>query len=104
MQTIEGNTSAGAGGSQSNGGMVARRTRDYGRVGSDWYILGFVRVDYKTSGISTTTTTTTTSKSYNAVITAKSGLNVRKAANTTSKVLDTIPYNTSIKITTEKNG
>lgn len=68
-------------------------------------MLGYIRPKYKTSGTSTTTTTTTTtSKSYNAVITAKSGLNVRKAANTTSKVLDTIPYNTSIKITTEKNG
>ena len=106
MQTIEGNTSASKAGSQRNGGMVARITRDYGRVGSDWYVLGFVRPKYKTSSTSTTTTTKTitTSSSYNAVITAKSGLNVRKAANTTSKVLATIPYNTSIKITAEKNG
>lgn len=32
MTTIEGNTSSGAGGSQSNGGVVARRQRGYGSV------------------------------------------------------------------------
>lgn len=32
MTTIEGNTSSGAGGSQSNGGVVARRQRGYGSI------------------------------------------------------------------------
>ena len=32
MTTIEGNTSSGDGGSQSNGGVVARRQRGYGSV------------------------------------------------------------------------
>lgn len=32
LQTIEGNTSSGSGGSQSNGGVVARRTRGFGTI------------------------------------------------------------------------
>lgn len=107
VQTIEGNTSTGNGGSQSNGGMVARRTRDYGKTGSSWYILGFVRPEYKTFN-STADTTPPKKKpatsSYSAVITAKSGLNMRKSASTSAAVLTAIPYNTTIKITTEKGS
>lgn len=43
VQTIEGNTSVS---SNDNGGSVMRRTRKYGSVGSSWYILGFVAIDY----------------------------------------------------------
>ena len=43
VQTIEGNTSVS---SDDNGGSVMRRTRTYGAVGSSWYILGFVAIDY----------------------------------------------------------
>jgi hypothetical protein len=45
VQTIEGNTSAS---SNDNGGAVMRRTRNYGTVGSKWYILGFVRTPWNT--------------------------------------------------------
>lgn len=38
--TIEGNTSVT---SNDNGGAVMRRSRSYGKVGSSWYIMGFVR-------------------------------------------------------------
>lgn len=41
--TIEGNTSTS---SNDNGGKVMRRTRTYGKVGSSWYILGFVRTPW----------------------------------------------------------
>lgn len=40
LQTIEGNTSVT---SNDNGGAVMRRNRQYGDVGSKWYVLGFVR-------------------------------------------------------------
>lgn len=40
VQTIEGNTSVT---SNDNGGSVMRRIRTYGKAGSSWYILGFVR-------------------------------------------------------------
>ena len=43
IQTIEGNTSAG---DNANGGQVQRRLRDFGEVGSSWYILGFIRPKY----------------------------------------------------------
>ncbi len=41
--TIEGNTSTT---SNDNGGAVMRRTRTYGKVGSSWYILGFIRTPW----------------------------------------------------------
>lgn len=44
LETIEGNTSAGSAGSQSNGGVVARRTRAFGTV------CGVVRPYYGSSG------------------------------------------------------
>lgn len=47
VQTIEGNTSVT---SNDNGGAVMRRTRTYGKVGSSWYILGFMRPNYSNSG------------------------------------------------------
>jgi len=40
VSTIEGNTSAG---SNANGGQVQARTRGYGRVGSGFWIAGFLR-------------------------------------------------------------
>lgn len=43
VQTIEGNTSLT---SNDNGGSVMRRTRKYGTVGSNWYIMGFVRTPW----------------------------------------------------------
>lgn len=43
VQTIEGNTSAG---NNANGGQVQRRVRDWGTVGSSWYILGFAEPKY----------------------------------------------------------
>lgn len=42
MQTIEGNTSSGSGGSQSNGGGVYRRARNYGSI------IGVARPYYET--------------------------------------------------------
>lgn len=50
IQTIEGNTSVT---SNDNGGAVMRRTRSYGAVGSNWYILGFVRSNWSNSAGST---------------------------------------------------
>lgn len=52
VQTIEGNTSLT---SNDNGGAVMRRTREYGTVGSKWYILGFVEIKYAAESSSTTT-------------------------------------------------
>lgn len=101
VQTIEGNTSTGTSGSQDNGGCVARRTRSYGSVGSSWYILGFARPSYKTGATTTTETKDTTSKKL--TVTAKSGLNMRKAANTSSAVICVIPYGTKITSFTKKN-
>lgn len=43
VQTIEGNTSRT---SNDNGGAVMRRTRQYGKIGSSWYVLGFARPAY----------------------------------------------------------
>lgn len=51
VQTIEGNTSVT---SNDNGGAVMRRTRTYGKVGSDWYILGFVRPKWKEEDVMAT--------------------------------------------------
>lgn len=45
IQTIEGNTSVT---SNDNGGSVMRRIRDYGSVGSSWYVMGFVRTPWDT--------------------------------------------------------
>ena len=47
VATIEGNTSGS--GSQANGGMVMRKTRYYGRVGSSFYILGFGHPNWSSS-------------------------------------------------------
>lgn len=47
ITAIEGNTSAS---SDDNGGAVMRRTRYYGTVGSNWYILGFLRPDWDGEG------------------------------------------------------
>ena len=47
VQTIEGNTSVT---SNDNGGAVMRRTRSYGKVGSTWFILGFMRPNWGNSG------------------------------------------------------
>lgn len=58
LQTIEGNTSVS---SNDNGGSVMRRTRDYGTLGSGWYVMGFVRPKF--SAASTTTTKPATSAS-----------------------------------------
>lgn len=44
LQTIEGNTSLT---SNDNGGAVMRRTRELGAVGTNWYVLGYVRPKYK---------------------------------------------------------
>lgn len=94
VQTIEGNTSTGKAGSQDNGGCVARRTRDYGSIGSSWYILGFARPTYTGA----TKTTSTTKKDTNELtVTAKSGLNLRKSATTSSKVVAVIPYGKKVK-------
>lgn len=102
VQTIEGNTSSGAGGSQDNGGIVARRTRNYGTVGSSWYILGFARPRY--TGTSTTTTTTQKTiveknvTDYKATVTADS-LNIRKGPDTTYEIVGTYAKNATITIT-----
>lgn len=53
VQTIEGNTSTS---SNDNGGAVMRRTRNYGTVGSSWYILGFFRPAWSGKSSSTTST------------------------------------------------
>lgn len=53
IQTIEGNTSAGAAGSQSNGGLVARRTRALNRT-----VMGGVRGTFTTTTSTKPTTTT----------------------------------------------
>lgn len=96
VQTIEGNTSTGTSGSQDNGGCVARRTRDYGSTNSSWYILGFARPSYKTS--TTTNSASTEEKEPSALtVSAKSGLNLRKAAKTSAKVLAVIPNGIKIK-------
>lgn len=96
VQTIEGNTSTGKSGSQDNGGCVARRTRDYGSTGSSWYILGFARPNY--AGTKTVKKDTSTTKKTNKLtVTAKSGLNLRKSATTSAKILAVIPYNTKIE-------
>lgn len=47
VSTIEGNTSTS---SNDNGGAVMERTRGYGAVGSNWYILGFARPAWSGSG------------------------------------------------------
>lgn len=47
FETIEGNTSGGATGSQTNGGMVARRSR------AATYVCGIVRPDYSGTGSQT---------------------------------------------------
>lgn len=53
VTTVEGNTSAG---NNANGGAVQERIREYGAVGSSWYILGFGRPNW--SGISAPVKTT----------------------------------------------
>ena len=93
VQTIEGNTSTGKTGSQDNGGCVARRIREYGSTGSSWYILGFARPNYA----GTVKTTTTKKDNVTLTVTAKSGLNLRKAADTSSKVITVIPYGKKLK-------
>ena len=51
VSTIEGNTSTS---SNDNGGAVMERVRNYGAVGSSWYILGFARPNWgEGSNIST---------------------------------------------------
>lgn len=53
VQTIEGNTSTS---SNDNGGAVMRRTRNYGTVGSLWYVLGFFRPAWSGSSSGSTST------------------------------------------------
>lgn len=97
VQTIEGNTSTGVSGSQDNGGCVARRTRSFGNVGSSWYILGFARPAYKAASATVSTEEVTDSSTSKALtVTAKSGLNMRKSASTSSAIICTLPYNTKI--------
>lgn len=47
VTTIEGNTSST---DNANGGRVERRVRNYGAVGSSWYIMGFGRPGYDVPG------------------------------------------------------
>lgn len=54
VQTIEGNTSLS--GSQSNGGMVCRKTRSLGALGSSWHIAGYARPKYAKGASSTAST------------------------------------------------
>lgn len=61
VQTIEGNTSSGSSGSQSNGGVVARRTRSWGTV------KAVVRPNYGSSSGSTSTVGGTTQTSSRRV-------------------------------------
>lgn len=63
VQTIEGNTSTT---SNDNGGIVMRRTRKYGTVGSSWYILGFIEIDFDSS----TTSSANSGSSKNPVTSA----------------------------------
>lgn len=109
VQTIEGNTSfqSGSGYSESNGGAVARRTRYYNTSG--FKILGFIRLPYKKAAESTASQKEDTSKetaetSSTVSVTAKSGLNVRKSASTSSAVLGALKYGTKVKLLKKKSG
>ena len=62
IQTIEGNTSSGTSGSQSNGGGVYRRTRSWSTV------RAIIRVPYNGSNSSTTTNSTTSDSSASSKI------------------------------------
>lgn len=101
VKTIEGNTSVT---SNDNGGAVMRRTRKYNKTNSSWYILGFIRLPFESEQKDNTETPATEEKDIR-IVTAKSGLNVRKSASTSAKIITCYSYNKTIAILEiSKNG
>jgi len=81
IQTIEGNTSSGSSGSQSNGGVVARRTRDWSSV------LAVIAVPYSGSSSSSSSGSSSTSSigkvTVDSYIGKKSNTELQKQLGTT---------------------
>lgn len=82
IQTIEGNTSSGSSGSQSNGGVVARRTRNWSTV------LAIIAVPYSGSSSSSSSGSSSTSSSgkvtVDGYIGEKSNTALQKQLGTTA--------------------
>lgn len=83
-----------------------RRTRDYGKTNSSWYILGFIRLPFNKEEKEAVQTSSEIAKKEDIrVVTAKSGLNCRKNASTSAKIVYCYEYNKPITILQiSKNG
>lgn len=81
-----------------------RRTREYNKTNSSWYILGFIRLPFESEQKDNIETPITEEKDVR-VVTAKSGLNCRKSASTSAKIITCYSYNKTITILEiSKNG